>query len=189
MKTLRLKIYSLIAILVLTAGIVFASTYQTLAFDFPNGAGNWHVAYHRKITNETIVQYVPSGQNYTNWSETLVLHSYRNVNARTPLAFLRRLTAQLEAMNDYSKYQYERVTQSDAIATRCVVGNSRMSAQCDIYRAMESFEGYVTMQYINKDMESFKLNYFKWMETIRQAKPYQSVFRNDRYLNKDNFEL
>lgn len=187
MKTLRLKLYSLIVTIVLSIGVVFS--YQTLAFDFPIGAGNWQVAYHRKLGSETIIQYVPSGQTYANWHETLIIHAYHSTNARTPLAFLRRLTAQLEAMNDYSKYQFERITPSDAIATRCVVANKVMSTQCDIYRAMESFDGYVTMQYINKDMESFKNNYFKWLEKIRQAKPYQAAFRNDRYLNKDNFEL
>lgn len=187
MSNHRLKIFSLIFTLILSIGVVYA--YQTLAFDFPNGAGNWHVAYHRKINTETIVQYVPSGQNYTQWSETLVIHAYHNANAKTPLAFLRRLTSQLEAMNDYSKYQLERVTQGDAIATRCVVGNARMMTQCDIYRVMQSFDGYISMQYINKDMENFKINYLKWMDVIRNAKPYQSAFRNDRYLNKDNFEL
>lgn len=187
MKTLRLRIFSLIFAIILTAGAVFA--YQTLAFDFPKGAGDWHVAYHRKLSKETIVQYVPPAQNYTHWSETFIIHAYHDVYARTPLAFLRRILAQLEAMNNYSKYQFERITPSDAIATRCVVANERMPEQCDIYRAMESFDGYVTVQYINKDMENFKLNYQKWLDVMRKAKPYQSEFRNDRYMNKDNFEL
>ena len=171
----------------MTVGFVYA--YQTLAFDFPNGAGNWHVAYHRKIKNETIVQYVPFAQNYTSWNETFIIHAYHNASARTPLSFLRRLTAQLESMNDYSKYQFERITPSDAIATRCVVGNDVMKTQCDIYRAMQSFDGYITVQYINRDIEDFKKKYFNWLEKIRDAKPYQSAFRNDRFLNKDNFEL
>ncbi|MBR1681470.1 hypothetical protein IJ707_06755 [bacterium] len=187
MKTLRLKIYSLLAVLILAAGSVFA--YQTLAFDFPNGAGNWHVAYHRKLTNETIIQYVPYGETYAQWSQTFIIHAYHNALARTPLTFLRRLTAQMEAMNDYSKYQYERITPSDAIATRCVVGNQRMAAQCDIYRVMQSFDGYITVQYINRDMEDFKRQYFKWLDAMRNAKPYQAEFRNDRYLSKDSFEL
>ena len=187
MKILHLKIFSLIFIIFLCANCAFS--YQTLAFDFPNGAGNWHVAFHRKLRTETIVQYVPLGESYEKWSQTMVIHAYHNALARTPLAFLRRLTAQMEALNDYSKYQYERITPSDAIATRCVVGNARMSAQCDIYRVMQSFDGYITVQYINRNMEDFKLQYFKWLDAIRNAKPYQAEFRNDRYLSKDTFEL
>lgn len=189
MKQHRLKIFSLLIIVIFTASTALAAAYQTLAFDFPNGAGNWHVAYHRKLRNETIVQYVPSGETYNRWSQTMVIHAYHNVQARSPLTFLRNLTAQLENVNNYSRYQYERITPSDAIATRCVVGNARMSSQCDIYRAVQSFDGYITIQYINKNMESFKHQYFKWLDAIRNAKPYQAEFRNDRYLSKDTLEL
>ena len=103
MKALRLKIYSLFMVIILTAGSVFA--YQTLAFDFPNGAGNWHVAYHRKLANETIVQYVPLGETYAKWSQTFVIHVYHNAQARTPLSFLRRITAQMEALNSLSEHR------------------------------------------------------------------------------------
>ena len=187
MKNRLFKIFSVLFVIVLSACTAIA--YQTLAFDFPNGAGNWHVAYHRKLSNETIIQYVPLGENYTQWSQTLIIHAYHNAQARTPLTFLRRLTSQLEAVNDYARYQYERITPNDAIATRCVVGNARMNAQCDIYRAMESFDGYITVQYINRNFDDFKLVYLKWLDSIRNAKPYQAEFRNDRYLSKESLEL
>lgn len=187
MRNHHLKIFSLILFSLLFASCVYA--YQTLAFDFPKGAGSWIVAYHQKRTNETIVQYVPSGETYTNWSKTLIIHSYRNVNQRSAAGLLRKITAQLEALNSYSPYQYERITQYDAIATRCVVGNEKMSSQCDIYRAMKSFDGYITMQYVNKSLEDFKLDYMNWLDAIKEAKPYSAAFRNDRYLNKTNFEL
>ncbi len=187
MKNHLFKIFSLIIILSLSVSMAFA--YQTLAFDFPNGAGNWHVAYHRKLMNETIVQYVPQGESYAQWSQTFIIHSYRNALAKTPLTFLRRLTSQLEAVNDYAKYQYERITPNDAIATRCVVGNARMDAQCDIYRVVQSFDGYITMQYINRSFDDFKLVYFRWLDSIREARPYQAEFRNDRYLSKESLEL
>lgn len=188
MKKVRLKIFSLLTVIIMSIGVAY-SAYQTLAFDFPNGAGNWHVAYHRKLRTETIVQYVPSGETYTNWTQTMVIHAYHNVQAKTPLAFLRRLTAQMEELNDYAKYQFERITPNDAIATRCVVGNARMSAQCDIYRVVQSFDGYISIQYINRSLEDFKGQYFKWLEAIRNARPYQADFRNDRYLSKDTLEL
>lgn len=188
MKHLHLKIFSILIVLILSFGTALAA-YQTLAFDFPNGAGNWHVAYHRKLPNETIVQYVPSGETYIKWTQTFVIHLYRNATAKTPLTFLKRLTAQMEAMNDYAPYQYERITPSDAIATRCVVGNARMGAQCDIYRVMHSFEGYISVQYINRNLEDFKTEYFKWLEAIKKAQPYQAEYRNDRYLSKESLEL
>lgn len=187
MKYHLFKIFSTITIMLISVSSAFA--YQTLAFDFPNGAGNWHVAYHKKLRNETIVQYVPLGENINLWSQTFIIHAYHNAQARTPLTFLRRLTAQLEVVNDYAKYQYERITPNDAIATRCVVGNARMNAQCDIYRAMQSFDGYITVQYINRSLEDFKFVYIKWLDAIRNAKPYQAEFRNDRYLSKDTLEL
>lgn len=188
MKNLHLKTFSFIVIFMLTSSIVYGA-YQTLAFDFPNGAGNWHVAYHRKMGNETIVQYVPSGQTNEKWSETLIIHAYHNARAQTPLIFLKKVLAQMEELNDYSRYQYERITPNDAIATRCVVGNARMMAQCDIYRAVQSFDGYMTLQYINRSAEDFKLQYFKWLDAMRQARPYQAEYRNDRYLSKESLEL
>ena len=187
MKNLHLKIFSLMIFILMTVGAVFA--YQTLAFDFPNGAGNWIVAYHRKFNNETIVQYVPSGQTHEAWSETFIIHSYRNSRFTSAYGLLRSLTARLEGMNSYSKYQFERRNPDDSIATRCVVGNERMPTQCDIYRSMGSFNGYITVQYINRSIESFNNNYLKWLEAMRKARPYQAVLRNDRYLSKDNFEL
>ena len=188
MKHLRLKIFSIFIVLIISVGTAFAA-YQTLAFDFPNGAGNWHVAYHRKLGRETIIQYVPSGETNTKWTETMVIHVYHDAQAKTPLTFLRKLTAQMEELNDYAKYQYERITPNDAIATRCVVGNARMQAQCDIYRVVKSFDGYLSIQYINRSLEDFKFQYFKWLEAIRNAKPYQAEFRNDRYLSKETLEL
>lgn len=187
MKTLHLKLYSLIAVVLLSVSAVFA--YQTLAFDFPIGAGNWHVAYHQTIGNETIVQYVPSGESYEHWSKTLIIHSYRYPRQNSAAGLLRTVTGQLETLNSYSKYVYLRATVDDAIATRCVVSNTKMKAQCDIYRAMTSFNGFITMQYINRSQENFKSNYMNWLEAIRNAKPYQAAFRNDRYMSKDNFEL
>lgn len=187
MKHLHLKIFSLIIIQLLVASAVFA--YQTLAFDFPLGAGNWRVAYHQKVGNETIVQYVPSGETNQYWTQTFIIHSYRYSSYRSALSLLRTHTARLEQINSYSKYQFERANSDDAIATRCVVGNANMPTQCDIYRSMQSFDGYITIQYINKDMESFSSNYLKWLEAMRKAKPYQAAYRNDRYLSKDTFEL
>ena len=92
MKYHLFKIFSTITIMLISVSSAFA--YQTLAFDFPNGAGNWHVAYHKKLRNETIVQYVPLGENINLWSQTFIIHAYHNAQARTPLTFLRRLTAQ-----------------------------------------------------------------------------------------------
>ncbi|MBQ3310573.1 hypothetical protein IJG72_00705 [bacterium] len=187
MKNLHLKIFSLIFFSLITASSVLA--YQTLAFDFPKGAGNWIVAYHRKFNNETIVQYVPLGETHEYWNQTFIIHSYRNSSYANAYSLLRNQIARLEKINSYSKYQFERKSNEDAIATRCVVGNERMLTQCDIYRAIKSFNGYITVQYINKSIESFNNNYLKWLEAIRRAQPYQAAFRNDRYLSKDNFEL
>ena len=187
MKNLHIKTFSLIGLMLISIGIVYG--YQTLAFDFPSNSGKWIVAYHRKYNNETIVQYVPSAQTHEYWSETFIIHSYRNSRFTSAYGLLRSLTTRLEQMNSYSRYTFERRSQDDSIATRCVVGNQRMQTQCDIYRAMQSFDGYITVQYINKSIEEFNNNYLKWLDAIRKAKPYQAVYRNDRYLSKDNFEL
>ena len=58
-----------------------------------------------------------------------------------------------------------------------------------IYRVVKSFDGYLSIQYINRSLEDFKFQYFKWLEAIRNAKPYQAEFRNDRYLSKETLEL
>lgn len=171
----------------MSASTVFA--YQTLAFDFPSNSGSWMVVYHRNINNETIVQYVPRGQTFENWNQAFIIHSYRNSQQQSAVNLLRVLTRQLEIMNNYSRYIYQTASADDAVATRCVVRNDRMPSQCDIYRAMTSFNGYITIQYINRDVEGFKDTYFNWLDAIKKARPYYSEFRNDRYMSKDNFEL
>ena len=187
MKNLHLKIFSLFIISILSAGIAFA--YQTIAFDFPPNTGNWIVVYHRTGGNETIIQYVPSGQTFENWYQAVIIHSYRNSSFSSARNLLKILTNQLEKLNAYSRYVYQVMSDDNAVATRCVVRNSKMPSQCDIYRAMTSFNGYITIQYINRNVEGFKGSYLIWMDAIKKAAPYYSEFRNDRYMSKDNFEL
>ena len=48
----------------------------------------------------------------------------------------------------------------------------------------------MTIQYIDRNREHFKQNYFTWVKIIRDARTYNSYWRDDRVLNKEeNYEL
>ncbi len=188
MKKHHIFIFSLIFAMFFTVSNAFA--YQTLILKFPKGE-NWIPVYKGSQNGETIVQYVPEYQSYYNWSQTLILHSYRNSNIGNVSQFLYMITEKLETMNATSVYNFVKTTLEDAIATRCITKNANMPAQCDIYRAMTGFEDtIITVQYINKDKEDFKSQYSMWLDIINVSTPYYSYYRTDRIMDKaQNFDL
>ena len=167
---------------------VFA--YQTVIVDFPAMQG-WHAAYYDTQRGETILQYTPVGQAYQNWTKSVVFHSYKDYDSDTSCAkFMDTTTSQMELKNPSQRYKYLKYTEEDSIATRCVQKNDYTPTQCEIYRVSDSFEGLITMHYINKNVQDFHNTYSQWYEIMRDIRIYYSYYRTDRILDKATiFEL
>lgn len=183
MKKVLLLIISL-----LIAPIAFA--YQTVLVELPPNQG-WHADYYDAQTNEAILQYVPAGQSYENWTKTVIFHSYKNLNyTGSAAALVDRLTQQMEAKNSTQRYKYITYSAADSIATRCIQKNTQIGTQCEILRATQSFEGLITMHYINRDVQDYKSSYAMWYDIIRNVKIYYSYYMDDSILNKaTSFQL
>lgn len=162
--------------------------YQTVLVDFPENQ-DWHATFYQSQGSETILQYVPYGQTSQSWTKTLIFHSYKNPD-ESAMSFMDKTTTQMEAMNSSQAYRYIKYTPMDSIATRCVKQNARMPRQCEIYRVSKSFEGIITMQYINKNVQDYKNSYNLWYQIVKNIRIYQSYYREDRILDKaTSFEL
>lgn|SRR5574344_638185 len=178
----------IISLLMLTATAVFA--YETVLIDFPTTEG-WHVVYYETVGMESILQYVPSGQTNEDWTRTLIIHSYKRANnTGSASGLLDTLTSQMEAQNTSQAYRYLKYTPMDAIATRCIHQNKITPTQCDFFRTSKSFEGIMSMEYINKNTKEFKAEYSKWYNIVKDIKIYRSYYRTDRIMDKaTSFEI
>lgn len=186
-KNLLLVIFSLVVFIFLS-GACYA--YQTVLINFPQDKV-WVKVYDKIQGKERIVQFVPSGQSYRNWTETFVFHSYRYNNPNTnAYLFLQSRAGRLEQKNNTRKYTYILRSPENSIASRCITSNQNMKAQCDIYRVAVAQEAIISIQYINKDTSSFKANYDNYLDAVVQANPYYSYFRYDRIMSRGtSFEL
>lgn len=164
--------------------------YQTVLVDFPQNQG-WHSVYYDTQADETILQYVPVGQTNENWTRAVIFHSYRNLTwTDSAAALMDRLTQQMELKNSSQLYRYTKYTGADAMATRCIQKNTYMPTQCDIFRATKGFEGLITMDYINKNVQDFKNTYSMWYDIMQDVRIYYSYYMDDRILDKaTSFEL
>lgn len=160
-----------------------AWSYQTVLVNFPQDQG-WHSAYYSTQGDETILQYTPGRQNARNWSRALIFHSYKNSPYDTSKMFMDKLIAQMEFTNGTRGYRYLKNDENDGIATRCVTKNANTPTQCEIFRVTNSFEGYITMHYINKNVANFKNTYSEWVQIMRTIRIYYSYYMDDRILNK-----
>lgn len=187
MKKVLLLIISLFVNLCLGQA-VFA--YQTVLIDFPQNQG-WHPVCYDTQGDETILQYVPVGQNEQSWVRAVIFHSYKNLSWTNSAAkFMDRITQQMELKNPTQSYRYTKYTDADSIATRCVKKTSSMAAQCEIYRVSQSFEGLISMHYINRNISDFKNSYDMWYQIMQNVRIYYSYYMDDRILDKaTSFEM
>jgi len=180
-------------VLLLIISLFFAQSafaYETVLVDFPSNQG-WHEVYYATRNDEAILQYAPVGQTAKNWTKTVVFHSYKNLSWTDSAAeFMNRRTTEMESQNFSQLYKYRKYTEADSIATRCVTKNAVVPTQCEIYRASKSFEGLISMHYINKNVEDYKSTYNAWYDIIQNVRIYYSYYREDRIMDKaTSFEL
>ncbi len=165
-----------------------AIAYETIIIDFPKNT-KWNVAFYRNIGTEAILQYVPNGESYSNWTQSVIVHSYKDYTY-TAGQLSDMLTAQLHRQNPTGRYQYLRYTDYDAVAVRSTNTYNKISAQSEIFRTTKAAEGLMTIQYIDKNKNRFKQNYNTWLKIIRDARTYNSYWRDNRILNKsESYEL
>ena len=183
------KVLLLITSIFLLTQAVWA--YQTVLINFPKSEG-WHCVYYKKQRNgEAILQYVPKGETENKWTRTLVFHSYKISRwVQNAAGLMDRSTMQMENQNSSQLYKYLKYTAMDSIAVRCVRGNVNIPSQCEIYRTSKSFEGIISMHYINKDIQDYEKNYDKWLDIVKNITIYSSYYRTNRVLDKaTSFEL
>lgn len=167
-----------------------AFAYETVLVDFPENQG-WQPVSYNQQGNETILQYVPVGQTDQDWTRSVVFHAYKDPGMSGSAArFLDTITAQLESKNSTQSYRYTKYTDADSIATRCIQKNSYIPSQCEILRATKSYEGLISMHYINRNVADFKSSFDLWYQIIKDIRIYYSYYREDRILDKATvFEL
>ena len=180
----RALLFSLIFFV--TCLCVFA--YETVIIKFPEGQ-LWVRGYYKKVGNEAILQYVPSGQSRDNWMESVVIHSYNH--STFPInVFINNNNAKMVKINPTAQYRTLKLRADDAIIGRCTEDYKNIKGQCEFFRATRAHGGIITIHYMNKNKEMFMNNYSDWYNRIKRAKFYNSYYRNERTFNKSEyFEL
>ncbi len=173
----------LFSLFLLSTLSVFA--YETVIIKYPPEE-LWQKVYYRKVGNEAILQLVPKGQSYQNWTRTIIVHAYNF--AEYPIGvFMANNIAKMQKNNPSGKYKYLRVRDNDMIAGRCTENYNGIQAQCEIFRASRAHEGIISIHYINRNKSEFMREYDKWYDIIRKAKYYNSYYRDERILDKAEF--
>lgn len=180
----KVLLFSLITLVTTLA--VFA--YETIIIKYPAGE-RWEKAYYKKVGNEAILQYVPNTESRANWNRTIIIHSY--FDSQLPIKYIiSRDAAKMRKMNPSGKYSFIKITPNDAMITRCTDDYKDIKAQCEFYRITNAHNGIVSIHYINRNKDDFKANYYLWYEIIKNAKLYNTYYRDERILDKaEYFEL
>jgi len=173
--------------------IVFFTTlavfaYETIIIKYPQGE-TWVKAYYKRVGNEAILQYVPVEQSHQNWTRSIIIHSYLDLGY--PInTFIGGEILRMKKANPTGEYRYLKLTNVDAMATRCTDDYKNIKGQCEFYRVTNAHRGIISVHYINRDKEDFKKNYKQWYEIIKRVKFYNSYYRDERILDKSEyFEL
>ena len=177
----------LLSSLILTLCALPVLAYETTIIKFPERE-NWVKAYYKKTPLEAILQYVPKGQRSNDWTESVVVHSYKN---KLPInVMIGNESARLLKVNPTGKFKTLRITPTDAIIGRCTEDYKTVKGQCEFFRATIGYESNVTIHYMNKNKDEFMDDYNKWFNIIKRAKLYNSYYRDERILDKSEyFEL
>ena len=189
MRNQFLKLFKILLVLVLfiSAKPVFA--YQTVAMDF---IGLWYKIKYINNERDAIVQYVRQGYDKNTWNESIVFHTFKWTKEKEMNAsdLMQYLLTDVRRKNSSLKVEYIKNHPEDMIASWCVDKNELMDEHCEILRTTQSFEGALSIHYLNKNLKHFEDVKYVWLEKISKARVYQSYFRLDRILNKSmTFEL
>lgn len=164
---------------------VSALAYETIIIDFPPKV-KWDVIFYRHIGTEAILQYIPSSQNPDDWKQSIIVHSYKESSfPANQLSDM--LIRQMKLQNPTGNYRYVTNTPTDAIAVRTTEDYKSIKGHGEIFRTTRCAEGRITIQYIDRDKEHFRKNYGYWLKVVRDARTYNSYWRDERIMNKGEF--
>ena len=189
MRCQFLKLFKIFLFFTFFLIAVPAFAYQTVAMDF---VGLWYKMNYINNERDAIVHYVRQGYNKDTWSESIVFHTFKwtKESGMSARELMQSLLAEVRKKNSSLKVEYVKKHEEDMIVSWCVDKNELMDAHCEILRTTQSFEGALSIHYINKNPKDFLYVKQDWLNKIRKARIYQSYFRQDRILNKAlTFEL
>ncbi|MBO5948129.1 hypothetical protein J6Q66_04770 [bacterium] len=188
MKNQILKYYSFFIFLIfLFLGIQKPCfSYETAIIDFPEKEG-WELVFSKKNEKETIVQFLPSGEDRNNWTRTVVFHSYKDAYEKNFSAkqYQQKLISSVYRKNKSLKVKTLKNNEDDAISIWCVEKNEKMPAQCEILRTTQGYETIISMHYINKNIKKLSNIEKNWIKIIKKVRTYYSYYRMDRLLNRE----
>jgi len=180
-------LYKLIAVLsvMVCLSTLSCGAYETVIVDFPQYEG-WYISYMQKNGKETVVQFIPKKYTAKNYKESFVLHSYKKGTKgyTTVPGLLSTRLAEVQMLNPSIKIKQIKSTDVDAMAYWCVDKNAKMPAQCEIIRSTKTYEGAVTIHYVNVDKVDFKNSFDEWYKIVKDARSYYSYFRMNPVMNK-----
>lgn len=163
-----------------------ADAYQTALITYPDYNKNWKQVYFGKQDEEVISQWIPSYSYNNDWAESVVFHAYKWAKGNNCYKFMSNLLAGVASQNKTFKSQILKDKFEDSMAIWCVDKTTAMAAQCEILRVTSSYEGIISIHYINKNPENF-MQYQKdpWLKIIQNVRIYYSYFRWDRVTGKE----
>lgn len=181
----KLKILT-ICILFTTIFACAANAYETALITYPDYNKNWKEVYKGKQYDEVITQWIPSYSGSNDWSESVVFHSYKWAKGNSCYKFMSNLLASAASRNKTMRSQIIKDRAEDSVAIWCADKTPSMAAQCEILRVTSSYEGLVSIHYVNKNPDAF-VKYQKdiWLPIIRNVRIYYSYFRWDRVNGKE----
>lgn|SRR5574344_318310 len=162
-----------------------ANAYETALITYPEYNKNWKQIYFGKQDNEVISQWIPSYSDKKDWTESTVFHSYKWAKGNNCYKFMSNLLASVESRNKTMRTQFIKEKPEDSVAIWCVNKNANMAAQCEILRVTSSYEGIISIHYINKNVSDFTYQRDSWLSIIRNVRIYYSYFRWDRVTGKE----
>lgn len=184
-NTFKLNIL-VICFLLMTVFSSAANAYETALITYPEYNKNWKQVYFGKQDDEVISQWIPS-YSYTNdWVESVVFHAYRWAKGNNCYKFMSNLLAGPASQNKTFRSRILKDKPEDSVAIWCVEKTPAMAAQCEILRVTSSYEGIVSIHYVNKNPAYFtKYLQEDWLKIIRDVRIYYSYFRWDRVTGKE----
>ncbi len=183
MSKLKIVVFLILFISVFASS---ANAYETALITYPDYNKNWKQVYHAKQYDEVLSQWIPSYEDSKKWTESVVFHSYKWAKGNSSYRFMSNLLTNVANRNPSMRRQIIKDRAEDSVAVWCVDKNKNMEAQCEILRVTSSYEGLVSIHYINKNPQAF-MQYQKdnWLPIIRNVRIYYSYFRWDRVNGKE----
>lgn len=163
-----------------------ANAYQTALITYPENHKNWTQVYFGKEYGEVISQWIPGYSDKSDWTESVVFHSYNWAKGNSCYKFMLNLLAGVESRNKTMRQQIIKDSGVDSIAVWCADKTPTMAAQCEIVRVTAGYEGLISIHYINKNPRQYFLDYQKdmWLNIIKDVRIFYSHYRWNKVMGK-----